>query len=257
MIKNSIIVFQSILIIIIISTIYIKYISNTKVWSGYNYSTNVRNNNNQKDVYKGFLKNNELNGYGEHYIDSEQVYKYCGEFKNGLYNGLGAIYISDELKFVGEFKNGKKNGSGIEFVENKIFSIGDYVDDEKMGFVRIIGHYEGYFKNGYKNGKGISYIENDYGNIFVVYDGEYKDNERDGYGTFLWDNNIIYKGSFEKGKMKGKGILYYNDTFPPKIKYKGHFENSKFNGFGILYNNNGSIIHKGIFKDGKYIEKEN
>ena len=38
---------------------------------------------------------------------------YVGKFKDGKYNGQGAVTSPDGLKYVGGYKDGKKNGQGI------------------------------------------------------------------------------------------------------------------------------------------------
>ena len=55
---------------------------------------------------------------------------------------------------------------------------------------------------------------------------------------------VIYKGNFENGKKKGKGIQYYANG----EKYEGEFDNDFKNGKGVFTFKAGRKFH-GSFKD--------
>ena len=42
-----------------------------------------------------------------------------------------------------------------------------------------------------------------------IYDGEWKDDRKDGQGTMKFNNGDVYKGEFSKGKIHGKGTYTY------------------------------------------------
>ena len=60
-----------------------------------------------------------------------------------------------------------------------------------------------------------------------------------------------YEGDYKNNKREGKGIFYWNNG----NRYEGDFINDKFEGNGILYYKNGKVI-KGIWKNGKCLKKE-
>ena len=86
-----------------------------------------------------------------------------------------------------------------------------------------------------------------------VYEGEFKENKRNGYGKRLIENDIlIYEGEWENDKYHGRGILY-NPKFNKDAivdseifknfnnlknfqwqKYEGEFHEGKWDGVGIL-----------------------
>ena len=57
-----------------------------------------------------------------------------------------------------------------------------------------------------------------------VYEGEYKDDKRNGYGIFYWPDGRIYKGYWKEGKQDGIGEFFN----PKKNKWKkGEWEKGK------------------------------
>ena len=87
----------------------------------------------------------------------------------------------------------------------------------------------------------------------IEYEGSFKNNSIEGYGTFKWKNGDIYEGQVKGGKMHGYGIYKYSNG----KEYKGFFnkgvkdsdrirkyEKWKSNGYGVkhctpeqIYNN--------------------
>ncbi len=67
--------------------------------------------------------------------------------------------------------------------------------------------YDGEYKNNERNGKGKEYY-----NGKIIYDGEYKNNERNGKGKeYNRKGDIYFEGKYFNGK-RGKGI-YYKENF--------------------------------------------
>ena len=56
------------------------------------------------------------------------------------------------------------------------------------------------------------------------YEGEYKDDKKEGYGEFEWDGGKKYKGFWKNGKQHGEGMLY---SVKAKAWRKGIWENGK------------------------------
>ena len=63
--------------------------------------------------------------------------------------------------------------------------------------------YDGELKDEKRNGKGIYYYANG-----DRYDGEWKDDKRNGKGIFYCSNGDRYDGEWKDGKENGKGIYY-------------------------------------------------
>ena len=87
--------------------------------------------------------------------------------------------------------------------------------------------------------------EDQYKNNFI-YIGEWKNNMREGKGTYYNPfTKDKYEGEFKNGKAYGTGTLYYNNG----DIFKGQFKNWSKEGFGIYYYKNGDR-YEGNFKNG-------
>jgi len=78
------------------------------------------------------------------------------------------------------------------------------------------------------------------------YAGEFKDNKKNGQGTYTFANGQKYVGEFKDEKFNGQGTY----TFPNGNKYVGEFKDEKFDGQGTYTFANGQK-YVGEFKDGK------
>ena len=67
------------------------------------------------------------------------------------------------------------------------------------------------------------------------YEGDFKNNLRDGKGKIYWNDGERYEGDWKNDKWEGKGIYYWNDG----RKYDGDWNNNKKEGKGIFYWNDG------------------
>lgn len=92
------------------------------------------------------------------------------------------------------------------------------------------------------------------------YSGYYKNNLKNGYGKFIYNNGDIYEGEFLNGIKSGNGKYTFNDG----QTYEGGFLNDVMWGYGklISYFDKKSFIYEGEFQNGKkhgkgkYIYKE-
>jgi hypothetical protein len=121
---------------------------------------------------------------------------YTGEWKDGLYNGLGTNLFFDGSKYVGEFKGGLPNGQGTFTLANGDKYIGVWIDGLQNGKGTMIGHS---------------------GRKFV---GEFKDGKKNGQGTYNGHSGYKYVGEFKEGLPNGQGTLYSPDG---SVFFKGLF----------------------------------
>jgi len=111
------------------------------------------------------------------------------------------------------------------------------------------GIYIGELKNTYiswiKEGKGIFYYNKDDIYERKMYEGDWKDDQRDGNGILYWKKGK-YEGDFKNDIREGKGIIYCDNG----DRYEGELKNNKFEGNGIFYYNDGDR-YEGDWKNGK------
>lgn len=99
-----------------------------------------------------------------------------------------------------------------------------------------------------------------YSDGISLYSGYYKNNLKNGHGTFTIANGNIYEGEFLNGIKSGKGKYIFSDG----DTYEGEFLNDVRWGYGkmISYTKNGCLIYEGEWQNdknhgkGKYIFKQ-
>lgn len=81
-----------------------------------------------------------------------------------------------------------------------------------------------------------------------IYIGDTKDNVRDGFGTYVFENKFFrYEGEWKNGKKHGIGKLIMKDgTF-----YEGEFKDGEICGKGYKYDKATNTELTGIFQDGQ------
>ena len=162
-----------------------------------------------KSVYLGQWRNGEFTGWGRETRRSGKVYE--GKYINGLLQGKGILKNNKGVSYVGDFKDSKRHGKGI-LDTHKVHYEGDFQDDKLCGKGRIIFKIEGH-----------------------VYEGQFDNNEINGFGTFKWKNGDSYTGNMLNGKMDGKGKYRYNNG----VVYEGIYKNGVKQGKGKVYKTNG------------------
>lgn len=158
-----------------------------------------------------------------------------------------------------EFTNGDVYIGAI--VDGNMDGMGSYIFDPKQG-LDIMGNVEyiGEFKENIREGGGTFIYKN--GNEYI---GNFSDNISNGIGRMKYKNGDEYLGYWKNGKKHGHGIYTWRDG----SIYIGEFANSKMQGHGVCYDSNGDLVYEGewknnlldgrgiyIWDDGKYYEGE-
>lgn len=138
------------------------------------------------------------------------------------------IKLPDGGSYKGTISNGKPNGKG------------------KLVFHDL--NYEGDFLDGKRHGNGVQTWTSGLhqGETYV---GEWKNDERDGYGIHEWPDGRKYTGEWKMNRQNGKGLL----TNASGDSYNGYFKDDQPDGEGTHTKADGSIIYKGIWSKGKPI----
>ena len=218
--------------------------------NGYGISQ-IGNESKEEGEWKEDLNGTFSNGIG--IISNNNGVEYKGEFKNGVFNGIGTYYNEDGY-FEAEFKEGNLDGYGIMyFNENnentKVKFEGQFKNDCFHGH-GIMYHkdgsiYNGYWKDGNKCGFGIE-TDITYNSYYI---GQYKDGEYNGYGIkYYFSENNIFKGQVLNNKLEGYAFEYFENG----DVYEGEWSKDKKNGFCFLHKSNGENFIN-IYEDDKLI----
>ncbi len=110
-----------------------------------------------------------------------------------------------------------------------------------------IGKYEGEIKNGEPNGLGTFNKLDGY-----KYEGEWKDGTPNGQGTMTYSDGDKHEGEFKDGEANGNGTLIYSSG----DKYEGEFKDGEINGIGTYTKINGDKYKGATVLQGNIIHKE-
>ena len=232
---------------------------NTK-WAGHKYTGEFKNNkrNGQGaytypngEKYVGQHQDDKVMGQGTYTWANGD--KYIGGFKNKKRHGQGTYTYSDGTKNYGTWENDKLNGYAITYNANgSINQEGIFKDDKFLSekknalpacptsgyFHNCFGSdewdsgekYIGEYRDNKRNGLGTYTYAS--GNMYT---GEYKDNKKNGEGTFIWIEGDKYVGEYKNDKRNGHGTY----TYPNGDKYIGKHKDSLFHGQGTYTYANG------------------
>jgi len=200
--------------------------------------------------YYGYMLFNKKHWKGISYYENNKT-EYDGQWKNGLKDGHGILYMNDEnntIVYNGTFEKDLISGKGIEYYENgNIMYNGSWLQNKFHGLGQYYYpnnqlEYNGLFSNGRRDGDGILYNEDG----SYAFWGDWKQDNRY-YGELFYDKNnrTEYIGYFNKdNRFQWKGRYYYNNE-ENTIYYDGYFENGRPNYNGTFYYENGNKIYEG------------
>ena len=89
-----------------------------------------------------------------------------------------------------------------------------------------------------------------------IYEGEFVENVREGFGVQIYPNGNLYIGQFSNNKKHGKGQFYWFNLSPPIKPDAKHVEYFDGRWWGGLPDGHGSHqkatgdIYDGVFKNG-------
>ena len=83
------------------------------------------------------------------------------------------------------------------------------------------------------------------------YEGQFKENKKNGKGKYYKGNNLLYDGDFKNDNFNGNGIYYFENDYI----YIGEFKNDKKEGHGIVYDNKNKEVYKGQFINDEPVDK--
>ncbi|XP_066983934.1 alsin isoform X4 [Macrobrachium rosenbergii] len=184
--------------------------------------------------------------------------RYEGQFRQGVYQGLGRLEVPSAggvTVYEGMWKNGKLEGKGIIRYANKDVYIGYLRESQPHGHGELkkgrfssqaASVYTGEWSNGTKHGYGVL-DEIAQGEKYL---GMWQNNNRHGPGMVVTMNGVYYEGNFYQNKLTGYGLMMFED----KTYYEGELgAGGTFAGRGTLRYPSGDSIEgtfSGSWEDG-------
>ena len=123
-----------------------------------------------------------------------------------------------------------------------------YLQKEGLLLLTLPGGSSGYYK-----GELFNKLPNNHGSFHInkkpfignIYEGNWKDGEKEGIGKFKFCNGDIYDGDFKNDKFEGMGVYKYSDGGT----YSGEWKNDLRDGKGKFTFPNGNIFEGDWKKD--------
>jgi len=201
------------------------------------------------DQYVGEFRRDSSHGQGTlTYVGGAE---YVGEFEKGLHHGQGTLTMSDGSKYVGEFRENGITGRGTyTAVDGSVQK--DLPSNWVMWANATLQRLQAQGCSGnYDPATWTDCV----GAITLAegrrYEGEFRDGEPNGQGTYNIADGEKYVGTFKDGTFNGQGTLTRADG----SKYVGEFKNQRFNGQGTLTRADGSI-QTGLWENGTLLRPE-
>ena len=193
-------------------------------------------------VYVGAMRGVQLHGKGQY---KSKVFKYEGEFKDGLKHGTGRYEWENGDRYEGTFAEDRPNGAG-----KYQFANGDTYDGEvKAGVIAGRGTYvtksgdriEGSFAGGLANGTAIyRFASGD------RYEGDMVAGKLQGKGRYFAKNGDRIEAAFANGRATGKGVYFFSNG----DRYEGDIREGALSGSGSYFHASGQK-YEGEMADGR------
>ena len=182
------------------------------------------------------------------FLLKKMKFKYRGnKDSEGKKIGFGIILYEDSSKIVGNFYDSKING-WVNFYNcclDKSTFAGEYINNFPNG-------YGIYSRKGLKL-EGMNWYKNYINDIGIaiwdegdIYEGEFKDNLKEGIGMYKWEDGASYMGYFKNNQINGYGCM----NFANGNSYIGEFHDGYLSGWGkFIWEDNKCYI--GTYKKNK------
>ena len=150
-------------------------------------------------------------------------------YNDNISDGIRTLVFSDGSIYEGDIINGERNGKGtFKDISNKYKYVGEWKESVAEGYGKLtfeegmVESYEGNFSDDNFDGFG-SIIWKD----GSIYEGNWKKGERNGKGKYTWTDGTIYDGEWYNSARHGMGT----ETYPDKSYWKGEYiKDERFKG---------------------------
>ena len=203
----------------------------------YGFNKKIENISNIKRLNE--IIYNTYNIYKNNYYNCININKILFNYYNQNKNKNNMIIKELNKEYENIIKIENKNNiimyNTIKELENKNEKLKKEINNIKIKYENLLNEY-----NKYKETNKEIIKQYDFG----YYEGQIKNNKREGKGIFYWNVGDRYKGQWKNDLKEGKGIYYYNNG----DRYEGDWKNDLKEGKGIYYWKNGEI-YEGDWKN--------
>ncbi|XP_019368423.1 PREDICTED: radial spoke head 10 homolog B2-like [Gavialis gangeticus] len=179
--------------------------------------------------YEGEKVHGLYEGEGVAYFEGGSVYR--GMFSEGLMHGQGTYTWADGVKYEGTFvKNVQLYNGTYTWCDGSVYE-GEITKGVRHGFGMYKSgthpvSYIGQWCEGKRHGKGTIYYNQEGTSL---YDGDWVNNIKEGWGIRCYESGNIYEGQWEKNVRHGEGRMRWLTI---NQEYTGQWANGIQHGFG-------------------------
>ena len=161
------------------------------------------------------------------------------------------FYIHSQKK-VTRFKNTLNREEQVDFLKE---TGADFVVLEQLGYADTDRYLYPVVKRYPNKFKVIKHIKNPDTYLLkfspdLGYTGEWKNNQRSGYGTFVWESGLSFAGNWKNNVRNGTGTLYFSNG----NYLEGTWVNDKLHGETISRSASGTIIEHALYNKNKKVK---
>lgn len=203
--------------------------------------------------WAGNCANNVADGPGvlQWYLNGSPTGRYVGQYENGRMSGRGVFEYRNGDRYDGEFRDDTPNGSGTLTRANGTRYAGTFRDGQPLQ-IEVPPAVGNKFDN-----YDVERREGSTTRVEVTqadgsrYEGEMRNDERNGRGILEFANGDRYEGGFRDDRMSGWGVFM---TKTGDV-YEGEFGDDQPNGFGTYKEADGTI-YAGLWTNGCFRQSD-
>lgn len=185
------------------------------------------------------------------YLNGSLSGRYVGQYMNGRMSGRGVFEYRNGDRYDGEFRDDRPNGSGTLTRASGYRYTGTFRDGQPLQVEapqaagRKFDRYDLEAREGPTTRVEVTETDGS------RYEGEVRNEERNGRGILAYANGDRYEGDFRDDRMSGWGVFM---TKAGDV-YEGEFDDDKPNGFGTYKEADGTI-YAGLWTNGCFRQRD-
>ncbi|GEM_PF-1303100 len=216
-------------------------------WAADRYEGQGKFSSPKDQKYDGFWSAGQRHGFGKATLSNGEQYE--GDWRQDLIDGYGTMYWKNGDRYQGNWRQGKPSGTGSFSLANGDHYEGNWVNGQRHSQGRLTlanekGYYEGEWRQDQKTGFGTMVWQGHHSHQRARYEGYWKNDLPEGHGTMTWSDGGTYQGSWQRGQRTGWGTL----TWPNGDYYEGEWSQNMRQGKGNLVSLSQQSQYQGLWQ---------